>query len=162
MVHKSTVNRSSPPGGLVGVIIRTTFRLLQIIIALIIAGLYGRDLQTDSEHGDHADSRWVYAEVVAGFSLLTAAVYLLPFIQSFKFFFWDAILFIFWTALFGVFGKMYIHRDCGDNGSCSRMKVGVWFDLVGMLLWFVGAAVGGHTFWQERHSGTRFSGRSPV
>jgi hypothetical protein len=92
MVHKSTVNRSSPPGGLVGVIIRTTFRLLQIIIALIIAGLYGRDLQTDSEHGDHADSRWVYAEVVAGFSLLTAAVYLLPFIQSFKFFFWDAIL----------------------------------------------------------------------
>jgi len=144
------------------VIVRTTFRLLQILTALIIAGLYGRNLQEASKHDSPTDSRLVYAEVVAGFTLATAGVYLLPFIQSFKFFPWDAILFIFWTALFGVFGKIYIHRDCGDDGSCGRMKVAVWFDLVGMLLWFVSAAVGGYTFWQGRHSGSRYPGRSVV
>ncbi|KAA8909777.1 hypothetical protein FN846DRAFT_941441 [Sphaerosporella brunnea] len=156
MVKKCPDHRTAPPGGLMGFILRTSLRVLQIITALIIAGMYGQDLNNDDKAGRKAGPAWVYAEVVVGLSVITAVVYLLPILRSFKFFFfWDAILFIFWTALFGTFGNLYIKRDCNNNGSCNRMKVAVWFDLVGMLLWFISAVVGGCMFWKDRHSRSR-------
>jgi uncharacterized integral membrane protein len=92
MVQKSLKHRTSPPGGMMGVILRITLRALQIIIALVIAGLYGKDLNDADKAGRNADPAWVFAEVVAGLSVITVVVYLLPFMRSFRFFFWDAIL----------------------------------------------------------------------
>lgn len=46
---------------------------------------------------------------------------------------------IFWTALFGVFANMWLKEDCEGNKGCERMKVAMWFDLVGMLLMLLSA-----------------------
>lgn len=63
-----------------------------MIIALVIAGIYGQDLREAHSAGEPADSRWVFAEVVAGLSTITAIVYLVPMVKSVKFFAWDAVL----------------------------------------------------------------------
>lgn len=92
MVLKTKAHQSSRPGGLVGVILRTALRVIQMIIALVIAGIYGQDLRTAHSVGEPADSRWVFAEVVAGLSIITTIVYLVPMVRSAKFFAWDAAL----------------------------------------------------------------------
>lgn len=92
MVLKTKAHQSSRPGGLVGVILRTALRVIQMIIALVIAGIYGQDLREAHSAGEPADSRWVFAEVVAGLSTITAIVYLVPMVRSVKFFAWDAVL----------------------------------------------------------------------
>jgi len=157
MVIKTTDHQTPREGGLIGVIGRTFLRGLQFIFALVIAGLYGKDISD----GNHS-SKWVYAEVVVGLTAVTTLVYLVPFVRSFKMFFWDALLFIFWTALFGVFGNIYIHKDCKGNGTCNRMKAAVWIDMIEMLMWFISAVVGGLLFWRERHSRSVFTGRAAV
>jgi hypothetical protein len=132
MVLKSTSNRSTLPGGIVGLTLRILLRVSQIIVAIVTAALYGKDIGA----GNHA-SAWVFAVVVSVLSALTAGVYLLPFLRSHKTFAWDAILFLFWTALFGAFGNMYLHAVCKTG--CRNMKTAMWFDLIGMLLWFISA-----------------------
>jgi len=162
MVQKSRDHRATPAGGLMGVIARTTMRALQILISLVIAGLYGADLNEATKNHEKAHSAWVFAEIVAGFSIITACVYLLPFIGSYRFFAVDSVLFLFWTALFGTFGKMYIQRDCKGNSACGKMKAAVWFDLIGMLLWFISAVAGAFMFWRARHSRSMYTGRAAV
>jgi hypothetical protein len=117
---------------MVAAIFRLTLRASQILVSFIIAGLYGRDISVGN-----TSSAWVFAEVVAALSIAAAVIYLLPMIRSFKFFYVDALLFIFWTGLFGAFGQKYIHTDCEKDANCGRMKTAVWFDLIGMLLWFI-------------------------
>lgn len=92
MVNKSLDHRTTPPGGLVGVIARTTLRVLQIIVALVVAGLYGDNLNKARKAGQKAESAFIYSEVVVGLSIITAIVYLLPILKSYKFFFWDTII----------------------------------------------------------------------
>ncbi|KAF8543201.1 hypothetical protein BDD12DRAFT_915968 [Trichophaea hybrida] len=157
MVTKNTSHRTSPPGGLVGVISRSTLRISQILVSLVIAGLYGRDISAGN-----TTAAWVFAEVVAGLSIVVAIIYLLPFIRSFKFFFVDVVLFLFWTGLFGAFGNRYIKTDCKKDGDCGRMKTAVWFDLIGMLLWFVSGVVGVFAFLREKHNRSMYTGRAGV
>jgi len=52
---------------------------------------------------------------------------------------WDVILFILWVAVFGIFGKLFIHEDAEGNKDIERMKSAVWIDLINMLLWFISA-----------------------
>jgi hypothetical protein len=92
MVQKSLDHRTTSPGGLTGAVLRTALRVSQIIIALVVAGLYGKGLNDADKADRKADSAWIYAEVVVGLSIITAVVYLLPFLRSFKFFVWDATL----------------------------------------------------------------------
>ena len=82
---------------------------------------------------------------------------------------------IFWTGLFGAFAARYHTANCGNDFECKKMKVAVWFDLVGMLLWFTTAACmhpppprdggsvltriadGGIMFWRDRYSTSRIT-----
>lgn len=43
---------------------------------------------------------------------------------------------LFWLILFGIYGKLYIPEDCEGSSACGRMKTAVWFDMLGMILWF--------------------------
>lgn len=54
-------------------------------------------------------------------------------------------------AVFGVFGKIYIHAKPVDGG-VKRMKNAVWVDLVNMLLWLVTAVVGVVAFFMMRYA----------
>lgn len=92
MVKKSIAHRTYRPHGTTGLIANIAFRLVQLVVALVVAGLYGKDLQRATKMKQSADSRWVYAEVVAGFTAITAIVYMVPKIQSFMFWIWDVIL----------------------------------------------------------------------
>ena len=57
---------------------------------------------------------------------------------------------ILWTAVFGIFGKMYIHEHAEGDGGIKRMKNAVWIDLVNMLLWLVSAIMAAVLFFTLR------------
>ncbi|KAK4996935.1 hypothetical protein LTR66_003564 [Elasticomyces elasticus] len=137
----------SHSGGVIGGLGRIFLRFFQFVLALTVAGLYGVDLNNARKAGVYADGRWVYAEVVAALAAVTTLVYAVPFIKSYVFFGWDAILFILWTALFGIFGKLWIHEHPTPHQPGSlRMKNAVWVDLTNMILWFATAVWGAITF----------------
>lgn len=62
----------------------------------------------------------------------------------------DLVIWLLWLVLFGIFGKLFISRNCMGNGACKRMKVAVWFDLAGMLLWLGSGLLGAINFRRER------------
>jgi hypothetical protein len=86
----SAANSSS--GGLFGLIVRVFLRFLQFVMAITVIGLYGQDLANASKVGKYADSKWVYAVVVASLSALTTLIYFIPLIKSWAFFAWDYVL----------------------------------------------------------------------
>jgi len=104
----------------------------------------------------------VYAVVVGTLSAITCLVYAIPFVKSYLFFLWDAVLCILWIALFGTFGKLYIGEDPEGNGGIKRMKNAVWVDLVNMLLWFLTAVGGAVMFFFIRRGRTLHTGRAQV
>jgi hypothetical protein len=124
-------------------------RFFQFVMALTVTGLYGVDLNHDRQNHVHADSKWIYAEVTAGLSAITAMVYLFaPFIFKDRplahhtplhlpCLIWECILCILWLTLFGVFGKIYISEDPAGNSGTIRMKHAVWVDLTNLLLWVI-------------------------
>jgi hypothetical protein len=88
-----------------------------------------------------------FATAIGVLSAVTAIVYavLLLVFSSFRVVFlvvWDVVLFILWVAVFGLFGKLYIHEKRGMDGGTQRMKNAVWIDLINMLLWFVSPIFG--------------------
>jgi len=142
----SSVSRS------VHIIPRAILRLLQFAFALAVCGLYGTDIQNANKHDQGADSKWLYAVVIGGLSVVTSLIYGVPLIKSYIFFAWDTILFILWIAVFGIFGKMYIHEDAEGNGGVQRMKNAVWVDLVNVFLWLISAVYGAVLFRGSRQN----------
>ena len=69
---------------------------------------------------------------------------------------------ILWTAVFGVFGKLYIHTNAHGDGDTKRMKNAVWVDLVNMLLWLVTAVLATVAFFSLRGSRSLHTGRAAV
>jgi hypothetical protein len=132
--------------GFSGLIARATIRTLQFVFAIIVAALYGVDLQHATKTHTQANSAWIYAEVVACLSILTCAVHCLVTVKRVAWCAWDWVVFVLWVSQFGVFGTIYIggknSTDEDATESVARMNVAVWIDLVNMLLWFA-TAVGG-------------------
>ncbi|PYI24185.1 hypothetical protein BO99DRAFT_307405, partial [Aspergillus violaceofuscus CBS 115571] len=121
---------------------RATLRTLQLIFAILVAALYAVDLAHATETRSHASSEWIFAQVVACFSAITA---ILHFTRGRKrvvaaWAAWDFVLFVLWLAQTGVFGTIYISEDVEPlyqerTTSLLRMRVAVWIDLVNMALW---------------------------
>lgn len=82
----------SSSGGIVGATIRIILRFFQFVFAITVAGLYGVDLAAADKLDRYADSKWIYAEVVAGLSAITVLVYAVPFFRSYWAFAWDWVL----------------------------------------------------------------------
>ena len=59
---------------------------------------------------------------------------------------------ILWIAVFGIFGKMYIHEDPEGDAGVQRMKNAVWVDLVNVFLWLISAIYGAIIFRGSRQS----------
>lgn len=146
-----------------GYIAFTVLHFLAFAMALTVCGLYGVDLTRARESGVAADPKWVFAEVVAGISVFTTLVYLIPFVLRFAGVpIWNLILFILWIAVFGVFGSMYIKEDPEGNQAIQRMKNAVWVDLANALLWLIIAIFSGVYWWGHRERRSRFTGRARV
>ncbi|KAF4974753.1 hypothetical protein FZEAL_8387 [Fusarium zealandicum] len=135
------------------------------VLALTTIGLYGTDIHHANQQGKYSDSKWVYGVVVGTISAVTCLVYFIPLVLRLGGIIiaaWDMILFILWIALFGVFGKMYIHEDAEGDGDVQRMKNAVWVDLTSALLWlFATLAAFAHWF-KTRDTRSTFTGRAHV
>jgi len=73
-------------------ILRYLLRIFQLVLALTVAALYGIRLDAERRAHEHPSNLWLFAEVVAGLSALTALIYMIPSVKSFLFFMWDAAL----------------------------------------------------------------------
>jgi len=146
-----------------GYIAHSVFRIIQLVLALTVCGLYGVDLHKANKEHKYSDGKWVFAEVTASFSAVTAVLYLIPFMSRVPFAFaWDLILFILWISLFGLFGNMYIKEHAEGDSGVQRMKNAVWVDLVNALLWLISAIGMSVYYFKHRHNRTRWTGRATV
>ncbi|RPA81970.1 hypothetical protein BJ508DRAFT_325990 [Ascobolus immersus RN42] len=128
-------------------------RALISIVSLVVIGLYARDVDFARKNGQSVDGRWGFAVAVAVLSVIACLVHLVPAIRSRMLFPLDLVLFFLWVVLFGIFGKLFIGRNCHGNGSCNRMKIAVWFDLAGMLLWLLSGVMGAINWRRDKVSG---------
>ena len=101
--------------------------------------------------------------MVGALSAATALLYLIPFILRFAVvWIWNVVIFILWIALFGTFGKLFIHENPEGNGDIQRMKNAVWIDLTNALLWLISAIAHFCYWWTHRERVSRFTGRAKV
>ncbi|MCJ1474020.1 hypothetical protein MMC13_002678 [Lambiella insularis] len=149
-------------GGFVGFIVHTVIRFFQFVLALTVIGLYGVDLNNARIAHVYANGKWVYAEVVGALAALTALVFMVPFIKTYRMFPWDVIIFFLWVVLFGIFGNMFIKENAEGNAGITRMKNAVWVDLANMLLWLISASFGLFMFFKNRNNKSLYTGRANV
>ena len=91
MSLKSHATHSSN-GGFAGFIFSTVLRFLQLVLALTVVGLYGGYVNDARLAHKYADGNYVYAVVVGSLAALTAVVYMVPFIKTYKVFAWDVVI----------------------------------------------------------------------
>ncbi|KAF2430833.1 hypothetical protein EJ08DRAFT_733849 [Tothia fuscella] len=147
-------------GGLIGTYIKTFIRCLQILLGLIIIGIYASDLGAGISHGASPHPHWTYAVVVGTLSVITAAVYLIPFVPAYFMFGWDFILVVLHAALVGVFGRDYVHPKMGEvapegtvHPDVRRMHNTVFVDVVSGILWLITGSMGMLVFFRVRRWG---------
>lgn len=72
--------------GFLSFLLYSVLRFFQLILALTVCGLYGVDLDNARKAHKYADGKWVYAEVTAGIAGITAMIFMIPFIKTFRLF----------------------------------------------------------------------------
>ena len=129
--------------GLQSLAFRAAIRTLQCTFAIVVAILYGLDLAQATNNNTKAGSAWVYAELVAGVSIIFCLVHLFFAPAVWYWGLLDIPLFVLWLAQFGVFASIYLGaRERPDDdvlsavASRTRMHAAVWVNLISMLLWF--------------------------
>ena len=132
---------------------RLVVRTLQLILALVAAGVYGARITAERREpstfhsGGGVSSEWIFAVVVAGASSITAALFALSAplallssrLETYKAFTWDLLLAAMWIIVFGVFAAIFLRRTTAEGpykgASTGEMKVVLWLDLVSAVLW---------------------------
>lgn len=151
------IDFGTPSGGMTHFIGKIIIRSLQFLMAIVTAGLYSVHLDAQHKAGDPYDGQFVFAVVIAAVSALTTVIYGIPLVKSHVLWVWDAVLFLNWITVFGVFGKLFLHRPDGDEYAyqgthTTRMRHAVWVDLFNALLWFTTAIYGAVVFWKARRA----------
>ncbi|KAH7180275.1 hypothetical protein DER46DRAFT_668355 [Fusarium sp. MPI-SDFR-AT-0072] len=131
-----TASDRSEKKSVAGPISRLVIRTLQCIFAIVVAVLYGLDLQHATDHNARAGSAWIYAELVAGISMTICMMDLLFTTAAWYWCLLDGLVFILWVTQFGTFASIYLGTgDLGeDQGferlvSGGRMRAAVWVNL---------------------------------
>jgi hypothetical protein len=130
--------------------LRLVGRSLQLIFALVVAGLYGSRVHSDSSAGNPQSARWVYAVIVASLSTITTILFAIPqpFFKTARLFAWDFTLFVLWIVLFGTFAVTFLRipedeeHKWYENTRVSTMRHAVWVDLVNAIFWLFTGAYG--------------------
>ena len=68
--------------------LESILRFIQFVPAVAVAGLYGVDLSNVRDAHKRADSRWIYAVVVAGISAITLIAFKIPVLGQQRLFCW--------------------------------------------------------------------------
>ncbi|KAL8733246.1 MAG: hypothetical protein Q9166_002263 [cf. Caloplaca sp. 2 TL-2023] len=152
---------SSSSGSFLSKLPLWVLRFLQFIFAITVIGLYAQDLRRADKEHKYSDSKWGFAVAVGTIGAVSSLLLAWPRLSMWAWG-WDLVVFILFTALFGLFGKMYIHENAEGNGGIKRMKNAVWIDLINMLLWFVTAIYGMIMFFFFRGNKSLHTGRAHV
>lgn len=127
------------------------FRIGELAFAAVVAGIIGEYLHAFDKANAWPQSRFIYAEVVAGLSLLFALIWLIPFASSFIHWPVDLVLFIAWMVAFGLLVDFIGPMNCGsiwswgnitDKGTCERWKAAVAFSFLSGIFWLVSTILG--------------------
>ncbi|KAL1878861.1 hypothetical protein Plec18167_004156 [Paecilomyces lecythidis] len=131
-------------------LIEDVIHFFQLVMGLVVIGLYGQDLSSNHQNGVYVNAEWVYAVVTGGLAALTAFIYLVAaFVAKDRplrvrphlhlpLFLWQSVLCVLWLILFGIFGKMYIgNTTTKDNSNVDKMKNAVWIDIANLGLWVI-------------------------
>lgn len=161
-------------------------RTFQLIVGLVIIGLYGVDLNRARREDKYTDGKWVHS--TDPLSIPPELARLITFVQVFAVvcgtlsavtaitdgligvflsyrsvaltFAWDFVLMILFTALSGIFGTMFVGEKTEMEWGIHRMKVAVGFDLAGLVLWFATGVLGlWWTLAERRGAGRVAAGR---
>ncbi|XEV01546.1 hypothetical protein FSHL1_006833 [Fusarium sambucinum] len=130
---------------LTGLIFHALLRILQCIFAVVVAILYGLDLKEATKGNERAHPSWVFAEVVAGLSMISCILQWIFMTAVWYWCFLDAFISVLWLAQFGVFASLYLgdgFRDVLVPTSVDRMQAAVWVNLVCLVLWFAATVYG--------------------
>ncbi|KAH6994706.1 hypothetical protein EDB82DRAFT_502323, partial [Fusarium venenatum] len=130
---------------LIGLIFHALLRILQCIFAVVVAILYGLDLQEATKGNVRAHPSWVFAEVVAGLSMIICIMQWIFMTAVWYWCFLDALISVLWLAQFGVFASMYLGAEIKEvlvPTSIDRMQAAVWVNLVCVVLWFAATVYG--------------------
>lgn len=126
-------------------------RTLQLILSLVIIGLYSPDLANATSTSSTVPAAWIVAIITAVLSALTCILHGFLTISFYLTCSWDVILAVVWAAITGTFGVMF--ADNSQHGevkqdlaafttSRQRMKAAVWLNLTLMVLWLMSALLG--------------------
>ena len=87
------MNRWSPSNSSAReVIVRAALRTLQLVFAVVVAALYGVDLQGATQDSTSPPASWIYAEVAAALSILTCAAHCFFTVKRVAWVMWDFVL----------------------------------------------------------------------
>ncbi|CAF3634718.1 hypothetical protein QX201_007692 [Fusarium graminearum] len=128
--------------GVAGLISRALLRTLQCIFAVVVAVLYGLDLQQATDNNVKPGSAWIYAEFVAGVSIILCVTHLFFTTAVWYWSLLDGLVCILWLSQFGVFASAYLgtgkpleNEEFAASVSRGRMQSAVWVNFISMLLW---------------------------
>ncbi|KAK4104348.1 hypothetical protein N658DRAFT_420112 [Parathielavia hyrcaniae] len=135
-------------------------RLAELAFAAIVAGLNGDYLHSVRGADSWQLGRHIYAEVVAGLSILFAIIWLFPFSGSFVHWPVDFAISVAWFVAFGLLVD-WLNGSCGDvfdwrgidfdgTASCSQFKATIAFAFLSAICWLVSAILG--IYWVRRHT----------
>lgn len=116
-------------------------RSFQLIFAIVSAALIGADLANWTAMNSRADSRWVYAEVVAAISAFSCLAQWWLALNRAAAAIWDSICFMLWLVVVAVIGQVVFENKPVDGGySTSRIRAAIGVGICNMLLWLASAA----------------------
>jgi len=137
-------------------------RIAELAFAAIVAGLNGDYLHLARHVSSRYLARFIYTEVVAGFSILLAIIWLIPFSGSFIHWPVDLLISIAWFISFGLLvdwlngacGYVFDwdHLDLYETNTCPQWKATVAFAFLSAIFWLASAILG--IYWVGRHTTT--------
>ncbi|KAK4149955.1 CASP-like protein UU5 [Chaetomidium leptoderma] len=141
-------------------------RLAELAFAAIVAGLNGKYLHAAQGASSWQLGRFIYAEVVAGISIVLAIIWLIPFSGSFTSWPGDLFISVAWFAAFGLLVD-WLGGNCGDvfnwggisfdgTASCTQWKATIAFAFLSAICWLVSAILG--FYWVRRHRAVAVDG----
>jgi hypothetical protein len=144
--------REYVPLGDVGLYTKLVIRVLQFLLGMILFGIFLHQVDEARQHNNPAGSAWIYAAVVGALSWATAAIFLVPCLKPFVFFWWDILLFLLHAPVIGIFGKAYYGGIIAapptklqvvyTGPSYRTMRTSVWFAVASGLAWLVTGLIG--------------------
>ncbi|PMD63214.1 uncharacterized protein K444DRAFT_661259 [Hyaloscypha bicolor E] len=157
-------------------VVSVVFRIGELTCACIVLGILGRFLYLLDLGNGHADSKIIYAEVIAGISVAASIILLPPFLYSFWAFPLDCALFICWMVAFGLLDNLSGAHTCSSywytnywgyywgrlwyhpypiytpvgNVGCGPWRTVLAFSFIGGLCWLVNSFIGLYVVFTKR------------